>query len=47
MKTPMDHDLPLWDFTMVTGLAEERWAVVSRLHHTVADGQGGCCSPAG
>ncbi len=40
MQTPMDHDRPLWDYTMFTGLTDGRWAVVSRVHHTVADGQG-------
>ncbi len=40
MRTPMDLDRPLWDFTIITGLADGTWAAVSRLHHTVADGQG-------
>lgn len=40
MQTGMDLERPLWDFTMFTGMAEGRWAIVSRLHHAVADGQG-------
>ncbi len=40
MAVPMDPELPLWDSTLVTGLPDDTWAVVTRLHHTVADGQG-------
>ena len=40
MTVPLDPELPLWDSTLITGLADGTWAVVTRLHHTVADGQG-------
>jgi diacylglycerol O-acyltransferase / wax synthase len=40
MRQGMARDRPLWDMTLLSGLAEGSWAVVSRLHHTVADGQG-------
>lgn len=40
MQVRMDEDRPLWDYTLLTGLADGRWAVVSRVHHSVADGQG-------
>jgi WS/DGAT/MGAT family acyltransferase len=40
LASPMDYDRPLWDLTMLTGLQQGRWAIVSRLHHTVADGHG-------
>ena len=40
LASPMDYDRPLWDLTMLTGLRQDRWAIVSRLHHTVADGHG-------
>ncbi len=40
LSAPMDYDRPLWDLTMLTGLQHGRWAIVSRLHHTVADGHG-------
>ncbi len=37
----MDPELPLWDSTMITGLQDDTWALLTRLHHAVADGQGG------
>jgi WS/DGAT/MGAT family acyltransferase len=40
LATPMDYGRPLWDLTMLTGLGRGSWAIVSRLHHTVADGHG-------
>lgn len=40
LAAPMDYQRPLWDLTMLTGLQHEQWAIVSRLHHTVADGHG-------
>ncbi len=40
METPMDHDHPLWDQTLVTGYSKTRFAIVTRLHHAIADGQG-------
>lgn len=40
MELPMDADKPLWDLTVLTGYASDRWAFVIRLHHAIADGQG-------
>ena len=40
MELPMDSDKPLWDLTILTGYAPDRWAFVIRLHHAIADGQG-------
>lgn len=40
MELPMDSDKPLWDLTVLTGYAPDRWAFVIRLHHAIADGQG-------
>lgn len=40
MAVPLDPELPLWDSTLITGLPDGSWAMVTRLHHTVADGQG-------
>ena len=40
MKIPMDAELPLWDSTLITGLPDDNWGLVTRVHHTVADGQG-------
>jgi diacylglycerol O-acyltransferase len=40
METPLDFERPLWDAHLVTGLADDAFAVVTRMHHAVADGQG-------
>lgn len=36
--TPLDRDRPLWEITMVDGLAGGRLAFVAKIHHAVADG---------
>ena len=40
MEVPMDRDRPLWDAMLVTGYAADEWAIIVRLHHSIADGQG-------
>jgi WS/DGAT/MGAT family acyltransferase len=40
MERRLPDDLPLWDAWLVDGLAEGRWALVWRVHHTVVDGLG-------
>lgn len=40
LSRPMSIDLPLWDVTVFTGYATGEWALVWRLHHSVADGEG-------
>jgi len=35
---PLDRARPLWQLTVVEGLAEDRVALVFKLHHAVADG---------
>lgn len=40
MEIPLDTGRPLWDMTQVTGYSEERWCLIIRLHHSIADGQG-------
>lgn len=40
MESRLSHDRPLWDLWVVEGLADGRWALVWRVHHTVADGLG-------
>ncbi len=40
MERPMDRSLPLWDLTVIPDVPGEDWAMVLRLHHTLADGQG-------
>jgi diacylglycerol O-acyltransferase / wax synthase len=38
---PLDRARPLWELTVVEGLAGGRAAVLQRLHHTLTDGMGG------
>lgn len=40
LRTPMHEDHPLWDMTVITGLADGSWGLVQRMHHSMADGQG-------
>ena len=37
----MDRQRPLWDFTLVPGLKDDRTAVITRMHHCLADGLAG------
>ncbi len=39
--TPLDRSRPLWEFTIIEGLADGRAALLQRVHHTVTDGVGG------
>jgi len=41
VNDPFERTRPLWQFTVVDGLAGGRGALIVKLHHTVADGQGG------
>lgn len=38
---PLDLSRPLWEEWLLTGLADGRWAIVSKIHHCMADGIGG------
>jgi diacylglycerol O-acyltransferase len=38
MSTPMDMTIPLWQVHLVTGLADDRWLLVVRMHHAMVDG---------
>jgi WS/DGAT/MGAT family acyltransferase len=38
MAQPLDRNKPLWDMWLIDGLEGGRWALVSRLHHCMADG---------
>jgi len=37
----LDRTKPLWELWLVEGLADDRWAVVSKTHHAMIDGVGG------
>ena len=37
----MDRTRPLWDFTLVHGLKNERTGLIARIHHSMADGMSG------
>jgi WS/DGAT/MGAT family acyltransferase len=36
-----DRARPLWEFTMVEGLADGRAALIAKIHHSITDGVGG------
>ena len=40
INDPFDRDRPLWQMTIVSGLPRRRSAVIVKLHHSIADGQG-------
>jgi WS/DGAT/MGAT family acyltransferase len=37
---PLDMNKPLWDLHLVTGLPDDRFAVLLKLHHALTDGAG-------
>ncbi|TPG36582.1 WS/DGAT/MGAT family O-acyltransferase [Mycolicibacterium hodleri] len=37
-STPLDRSRPLWEFHFVEGMAHDRFAVICKLHHALADG---------
>ena len=41
LARPLDLTRPLWEEWFLTGLADGRWAIVSKVHHCMADGIGG------
>ncbi|GAA3795331.1 wax ester/triacylglycerol synthase family O-acyltransferase [Amycolatopsis tucumanensis] len=41
MSERLPRDRPLWECWVIEGLAEGRWAVLSKVHHCLTDGIGG------
>lgn len=41
MSERMDRSRPLWSYSFWTGLPEGRWALLSKVHHSVVDGVSG------
>ena len=41
MSQRLDRDHPLWEYWAVEGLAEGRWALISKVHHCMVDGISG------
>lgn len=37
-STPLDRRRPLWEFYFVEGMADNRFAIVGKVHHALADG---------
>jgi diacylglycerol O-acyltransferase / wax synthase len=38
MSRRLDRDHPLWEYWVADGLARGRWALISKMHHCMADG---------
>ncbi|HET8604427.1 MAG TPA: wax ester/triacylglycerol synthase family O-acyltransferase [Marmoricola sp.] len=41
MSDPMDRHIPLWEDWVVEGLARRRWALITKVHHSMVDGIAG------
>jgi diacylglycerol O-acyltransferase / wax synthase len=41
MSQQLDRHRPMWEAWLVEGLAEGRWALISKIHHCMADGVSG------
>lgn len=41
MGQELDRDRPLWELWLVEGLAGDRWALISKVHHCMVDGLSG------
>jgi diacylglycerol O-acyltransferase len=41
MSQELDRDRPLWEAWVVDGLSDDRWALISKVHHCMVDGVAG------
>jgi diacylglycerol O-acyltransferase / wax synthase len=41
MSQRLDRDHPLWEYWLIEGLARNRWALISKVHHCMVDGISG------
>jgi diacylglycerol O-acyltransferase len=41
MATPLDRHRPLWQMYIVEGLPDDRWALLTKIHHALVDGVAG------
>ena len=41
MSQRLDRDHPLWEYWVIEGLGEDRWALISKVHHSMVDGIAG------
>lgn len=38
MERRLDRERPLWDCWIIEGLSDDRWALLTKIHHCIADG---------
>ena len=41
MTQRLDRNYPLWEYWLVEGLEHGRWALITKIHHSMVDGVGG------